>query len=121
MILYFAIIVNLLLAFKLWWDYRAKNKKHRIINHGLSAAIDGLIYTVSAWFLFGFDAGGWILLAIGYRWIMFDFLFNKLNDDDWDHYGLSSKLDRFMRVLGKWHLVPKILTIVLAVALILIF
>lgn len=114
---YFIIIVNTLLVFKLWWDKRAKDSG-RIINHSLSAAIDVFIYTISGWFLFGWDAGGWILSAIGYRWIMFDLLFNLVNNDSWNHYGKSSCTDRFLIKLGKFHLVPKICLILLSAILI---
>ena len=117
--IYFIIIVNVLLAFKLWWDYRAKNKG-RIINHGLSAGIDGLIYVISAWFLFGFDAGGWIVIAIGYRWIFFDLLFNKLNGWKWNHYGRSSWQDRQLKKLGKYHLIPKFALIIIGIIIIFI-
>ena len=116
-ILAYILIVNLLLAFKLWWDKRAKDSG-RIINHGLSAAIDGLLYTLSAWFLFGWDAGGWIVLAIGYRWLSFDILFNIINGWKWDHYGTSSKLDKFLLSIGKFHLLPKMLLIILGILII---
>jgi hypothetical protein len=114
---YFIIIVNLILVFKLFWDTIAKDSG-RIINHSLSAAIDGLLYTLSAWVCFGWDAGGWIVLAIGYRWIVFDILFNIINGWKWNHYGTSSKLDKFLLSLGNFHLVPKILLIAIGILLI---
>ena len=114
----YILIINVLLGFKLWWDWRAKNIHKRIINHELSAAIDGLLYTVSAWFCFGWYAGGWIVLAIGYRWIMFDLIFNLINDWEWNHYGSSSKLDKFLLNLGDFHLVPKLITLAIGILLI---
>ena len=115
----FILIVNALLIFKLWWDYRAKNVKHRIINHEQSAAIDGVIYIVSAWLLIGFPvAAGWVILAVGYRWVMFDIIFNLLNKWKWNHYGKSSRLDRFLGKMGAWHLAPKTALIVLGIVLI---
>ena len=113
------LIFFVLLAFKLWWDYRAKSKG-RIINHSLSALRDVLIYIVSAWLLFGWDAGGWILLALGLRWLLFDLFFNLINGWDWNHYGDSSSIDQSMKKLGKWHLIPKILIILMSVVIILI-
>ena len=117
-ILIYTLIVNALLGFKLWWDWRTKNIKKRIINHSLSAAIYGLLYTISAWFLFGWDSGGWIVLAIGYRWLLFDFFFNLINDWEWNHYGSSSKLDKFLLNLGDFHLVPKLVTLFIGIILI---
>ncbi len=114
----FIIIVNILLGFKLYWDKRAKNKG-RIINHAFSATVDTLIYILSAWWLFGVDAGGWIISALGYRWIFFDLLFNKMNGWKWNHYGLSSRIDRFMFVVGKWHIVIKLTLFLSGIALML--
>lgn len=116
-LIWFINIVTILLLFKIWWDKRAKDSG-RIINHSLSAAIDGLLYTLSAWFLFGWDSGGWIVLAIGYRWLLFDISFNLVNGWKWNHYGLSSKLDKFLHSLGKFHLLPKIFIIALGIILI---
>ena len=113
----FIVAVNLLLGFKLWWDKRAKDSG-RIINHLLSAAIDGCFYVFLAWYCTGWDAGGWIIIAIGYRWIMFDLLFNILNKDPWNHYGNSSWLDKQLKRCGKWHLVPKILLILIGIIII---
>ena len=117
--IWFILIVNILLGFKLWWDKRAKDSG-RIINHLLSAAIDGFIYTISAWFFFGWDAGGWIILGIGYRWIVFDIIFNLINGWKWNNYGKSSRLDRFLLSLGDFHLLPKILLIITGLLLILL-
>jgi len=117
MVFLYIIIVNALLAFKLWWDKRAKDKG-RVINHSLSAAIDVFIYVVSAWFCVGWDAGGWIVLAIGYRWLMFDIIFNVINEWEWNHYGSTSRLDRWLTRLNGWHLAPKIILIIFGVLLI---
>jgi hypothetical protein len=111
------LIFLVLLIFKLYWDKRAKNKG-RIINHPLSAAIDGLIYIISAWFLFGWDAGGWIVLAIALRWILFDILFNVINDWEWNHYGSSSRLDRWLTRLDVWHLAPKVILLIFGIVII---
>jgi len=118
----YIIIVNVLLAFKLGWDWYAKNKKKRIINHTKSAAIDGALYLAAAYLSFSgiILISGWIILAVGYRWLAFDVLFNLLNKDKWDHYGTSSKLDLWLTKLGKYHLAPKIGLIVLGVILILL-
>ena len=109
----YAIIVNLLLAFKVIWDYQAKNEEHRIINHGRSAIIDGAIYVLAAWLLHG-----WVyiipltLIAVGYRWIVFDLAFNLANRDKWNHYGTSSVLDRFLTKMGNYHLLIKAIPVV---------
>ena len=82
-----------LLAFKLWWDYRAKNKHKRVINHTKSALIDVLIYTTSSAILFGWEFWKWVLLACALRWILFDAVFNLLNGWKWNFCGNSSKID----------------------------
>lgn len=114
----YTLIVNALLAFKLWWDYRAK-KSGRIINHFQSATIDGLLYAVAAYFLFDLQlAISMFLFAVGYRWIFFDLIFNKINGWKWNHYGTSSKLDLFLAKCGKWHFLVKLIPIILGVLII---
>jgi len=104
----FAIIVNLLLVFKVIWDYQAKNKEHRVINHGRSGIIDGALYVASAWILYGMIyILPLVLLASGYRWIVFDIAFNLANKDKWNHYGDTSSLDKFMKKSGKYHILIK--------------
>ena len=121
------LIVNLLLGFKLWWDYRSK-KRGRIINHARSVLIDGSFYATTAFFLYCYPdwCSFWLLFGIvlssaGYRWIVFDILFNKLNKDPWDHYGLSSWLDQKLYILGKYHLIPKVIVLVTGLILIYVF
>jgi hypothetical protein len=117
-VLIYILVFSLALGFKLFWDKRAKDSG-RIINHSLSAAIDVVIYTLTAFICFGWDAGGWIVAALGLRWLLFDILFNLINGWAWGNYGTSSDLDKFLTKLGKWHLVPKIVLIILGVILIL--
>ena len=117
-VLIYLSIFSILLCFKLWWDWRAKTKKKRIINHLRSALIDGLIYGISGYLLFGWGFIGWFVLAIGLRWILFDLFFNLINDWEWNHYGSSSKLDKFLLNLGDFHLVPKLVTLALGIILI---
>lgn len=116
----YTLIVNGLLAFKLIWDYQAKNKEHRVINHGRSALIDVAIYIISGYLIYkDFRIVGAILLiSLGYRWIMFDIIFNLLNKDKWNHYGESSLLDKILKKTGKFHLVIKALPIILGLILI---
>ncbi len=118
----FISIVNILLAFKLAWDWYANNKKKRIINHFRSALIDGFLYLIAAYL--SFDTliliSGWVILAIGFRWLMFDFLFNIINNDKWNHYGKSAKLDVWLTKLGKWHLTPKFGIIITGIILIIL-
>ena len=112
-----------MLIFKLWWDYRAKNKKKRIINHLQSSLIDGGIYLVSSVLLFHNDIStvfGAVFLALGFRWVAFDILFNLLNGWKWNHYGQSSKLDLFLKRCGKYHMIPKGIVLLIGIILILI-
>ena len=111
----FLIAVNFLLAFKLGWDYYAKNVQKRIINHQRSAIIDGAIYTACILY-FGLDYG-WFFIALSFRWILFDLLFNLLNKDKWNHYGTSSVLDKFLSKTGKWHLVIKLIPAIVGIIL----
>jgi hypothetical protein len=66
--------------------------------------IDGCIYVVSSLFLFNdwFDAIGFVVMASGYRWLVFDLLFNWLNGWKWNHEGVSALLDKFMKKMGPW-------------------
>jgi hypothetical protein len=114
----FIITVNILLAFKLAWDWYAKNKQKMVINHAKSAFFDGFVYVVAAWFSFGLSGIGWVIVAVGYRWIMFDILFNLINGDKWNHYGNSAWTDKQLKKLGKWHLIPKIGVIIIGIILI---
>jgi hypothetical protein len=82
-----------LLAFKLWNDYKAKNEQKRIINHAQSAIIDGAWYFVISAVFFGLCFWKWMLLAISLRWILFDLIFNLLNGWRWNFCGNSSKID----------------------------
>jgi len=117
-VLIYLSIFSILLAFKLWWDWRAKTKKKRIINHFRSALIDGLVYGISGYLLFEWRFIGWFVLVIGLRWILFDFFFNLINGWEWNHYGSSSKLDKFLINLGDFHLLPKIGIIITGILLI---
>lgn len=119
-IYYFLIIVNILLAFKLWNDRRLHLDPNKKVNHPLSAAIDGGMYIISSWLLFGWGAIGWIVLAIGYRWLMFDLLFNLINHWEWNYYGSSSVLDKFLINLGEFHLLPKIILIIAGILIIML-
>lgn len=114
-IIYYIIIVNILLAFKLWWDYRAKNVQHRVINHELSALIDGFIYLISGFLLFGFNIGAIFLITLSYRWIFYDLGYNLLNKEEWNHYGESSKLDIFLKKTGRWHIVIKLIPAIIGI------
>ena len=119
----YILIVNILLAFKLVWDWNARVKEHRVINHARSAIIDLAVYIVSALVLFLPDAymiAGAIILALGYRWIAFDALFNIICKDKWDYYGDSSVLDRLMKKTGKYHLLVKAVPIIIGTVLCLI-
>ena len=117
----YTIIFVLLLVFKVIWDYQAKNKDHRIINHGRSAVIDGSIYVLSAWLIYGWELIiPLTLIAVGSRWVLFDLAFNIANGDKWNHYGTSSVLDRFLTKAGKYHLIIKATPVVAGIVLCLI-
>ena len=119
-VLIYLSIFSILLCFKLWWDWRAKTKQKRIINHFRSALIDGLIYGITGYLLFKWEFYGWFVLVIGLRWLLFDFFFNLINDWEWNHYGSSSKLDKFLLNLGDFHLLPKIGIIITGILLIIL-
>jgi len=103
------------LIFKLWWDTRAK-KSGRIINHNLSAGIDGAIYSASA-FVFSdstiIQAIGVVVFLAGLRWILFDMIFAKINWGTWHFHGTSSAFDRGLVKLGKWHPLVKLIPLVI--------
>jgi len=112
----------MLLVFKVWWDHRAKNKKRRIINHARSAGIDLTIYCISSYLLFNNDLlllSAWVLTGLSYRWIVFDAVFSKLNWDTWSFYGTSSWIDRQLIKAGKYHLLIKLIPLIIGVTLIL--
>jgi len=115
-----ALVVNILLVFKLFWDTRAK-RKGRVINHRRSVVIDGTIYAISVFLLFRFD---WIIMlavffiSVGYRWLMFDTLFSKINWNKWRFYGTSSRLDKLLSKVGKWDTLIKIIPIIIGLILI---
>ena len=115
-VIFFSIFI-VLLAFKLWWDWRAKSKG-RIINHFRSATIDTFIYGISSYILFCWQFYGWFVLSLGLRWLLFDLFFNIINNWEWNHYGSSSKLDKFLINLGDFHLLPKIGIIISGIILI---
>lgn len=115
-LIYTAVFLGLLI-FKLIWDKKAKDSG-RIINHFQSALIDGILYTLSAYLLFGFRGVGYVVTAVGFRWLLFDIFFNLINNWEWNHYGSSSKLDKWLINLKDFHLVPKIITIAIGIALI---
>ena len=109
-------IINALLIFKLGWDWYAKNKQKRVIDHFRSALIDGIIYAMSIYFLK--ISWFYLLFAVSYRWIVFDIAFNKLNGWSWDNYGSTSKIDLFMKKTGKWHIAIKLIILTLSTVLI---
>ena len=111
------------LAVKLFGDWCYKKYKKRIINHTVSAIIDLNIYVVLAVLTFW---GSWLAIVggvvaqLGGRWVFYDLLYNLVNKHRWDHYGKSSRLDRWLTQVGRYHIVPKIGTIVVGIILILV-
>lgn len=128
----FIIIVNLLLVIKLIWDTYNKKVRKRIINHSLSALIDGILYSAASLLLFHFVEGwkliecvGVVFLATSYRWIFFDAIFAKINYGTWDKHGQSSKVDQFLlwfdKRIGRWHVLIKLVPVAIGMSLILIW
>jgi len=103
------------LGFKLWWDTRAK-KSGRIINHNLSAGVDGAIYSASALIFMDctiVQAIGVVVFLAGLRWILFDSIFAKINWGTWHFHGTSSAFDRGLVRLGKWHPLVKLIPLII--------
>jgi len=115
----FFAIVNLLLIIKLAWDWYAKNKQKRVISHSRSVLFDGALYAIFVYII----PLSWTYILTGgaYRWIFFDYFFNKLNGWRWDHYGKTSRIDVFMGKTGKWHIVIKLAVLIFSLWLTRIF
>ena len=115
----YVIVFVLIIGTKLLWDYHAKNTEHRIINHTFSAVLDTILFSSVALFLFSYlaHANIWISvgsvgLALSFRWVLFDILFNLENKNKWDHTGQSSKMDRALAKYGQWlKLIPMAISI----------
>ena len=86
-----------LLAVKLGWDWYQKNREHRIINHGKSAFYDFCLYIPLVYFPNNYDDFSLVLFGILQlalaRGVLFDPLFNLLNNWKFFHLGNSSLLD----------------------------
>ena len=101
-LIYIAIFIILLL-FKGWWDHRAK-KKGRIISHSRSSIIDGVLYLVSAYFLFCAPVwcSVWFMVGVMWasfaaRWLLYDLLYNVINKEKYNHLGGSAGLDGLLK------------------------
>ena len=84
-----------------WWY---KNKKKKIIPHGVSVAIDGLIYLLAAYFLFCAPewCSVWFMVGVMFtsgaaRWILYDLIYNIVNKEKLNHLGGSSGLDGMLK------------------------
>ena len=124
-IIIFIIAINLTIAFKLWWDWTAKNKEGRIIKHGLSSVIDGSLYVISSLVILGLFGKfnlivqiGSVVLAVSWRWIIFDILFGDIYWNGIDWHGKSSKLDVWLVKLGRFHFLIKLVPVAIGLALI---
>ena len=120
-----AIVFITLLGIKLFWDTYNRKVRKRVINHGVSSLIDGSIYAVTIYFYICTEGCtewyflGWLILTASLRWLLFDLLFAKVNYDKWVYYGKSAWLDVQLTKLGKWHFVPKLIMIGIAINMIL--
>jgi len=85
------------------YDYIAKNKFKRVINHNFSAFMMVIFYGILSSYIFN-DVllySNWVafvafILALSIQWILFDILFNIANKDELMHVGKTSKLDKFL-------------------------
>lgn len=120
-IIFFSIFL-VALIFKLFWDYRVKNKEKRVINHLKSSIIDGLIYVASALILFGFTCtgAGFVFIAIGLRWVLFDIIFNLLNGWKWNHEGESAKTDKLLKKFRKFDILIRVSPIVIGILILIL-
>lgn len=121
----FIIVINLIIASKVWLDWRAKNKEHRIINHTVSSVISGSLYILASIIILGVWGKfhwsvliGSVILAVSWRWIIFDLVFAKLNWGVWDKHGTSSRVDVFLTKLGKYHYLIKLVPIAIGIGVI---
>ena len=94
-ILAYILIFTNLLIFKIFWDCKATHLDKRQIDKGRSAAVDLLIYAISAVALLKgiVNIVGAIIIAIGARGLLFDLLFNWVNGWKWHFCGTTSKVD----------------------------
>lgn len=85
-----------------WWY---KNKKKKIINHGLSSGIDIAIYIVAGYFfiiapyepvsvLFSI---GVLVTTLSMRWWLYDLIYNIINKEKYNHLGGSAGLDQLLK------------------------
>lgn len=125
-LIYIAIFISQLgiKAFGDWW-YKKYEKK--IINHGASVIIDGLIYTLAAYFLFCAPNQCSVLFMFGIVWLsgstrglLYDLIYNWINNHRWNHYGNSAYWGKIMKKVGKWHMLVKFGLIVIGIILIII-
>lgn len=124
-IIIYIIAINALLVFKLVWDWIAKNKQKRIINHLRSSIIDVSLYTILAIALFHFRDDlelivvvGIVIVTVDYRWIAFDALFSLINGKGIDWHGTSSKIDVFLMKFGRYHFFIKLIPVAIGFGLI---
>jgi len=118
-------IVAFQIIFKVIWDWRAKNVEGRIISHPFSWFMNFIVSTISAHYIFNDVLGqshlyvlGVLLITSSIFWIVFDIIFNELNDWVWNHYGKSAYTDKLLTKAGKFHLLVKSIPAIIGIALI---
>jgi hypothetical protein len=122
--IFFIVVISLLLGFKLWWDFRAKNVEGRVINHARSALVDVVIYIAASGVFYPdfYAMVGAVIFACGFRWILFDAIFAKINWGTWIFYGESSWIDKQMAKLhekfGLKHLLIKLIPLLIGILLV---
>ena len=107
-ILYIALVFVVMLIIKVANDYYAKNYAHRIINHGFSAWMDVIFYAVASSYFINDYAGlsncialTMFLMLLSFRWLLFDAIFNVINNNTLMHVGKSAWLDKLMQPLSE--------------------
>ena len=125
-LIYISIFI-LQLGVKAFGDWWYKKYKKKIISHGLSVAIDGLIYTIAAYFLFCAPIWCSIIFMIGIVWtsgamrgILYDLIYNWINEHEWNHYGNSAYWGKLMKKAGKWHMAIKFGLVIIGIIFIIL-
>ena len=103
-LLIYILIVHLYIAFKLWWDHRARTRDKRVINHRTSGAVNVLLYTSSALVLLVPQYGWWVAGCIlwssfFWKWLLFDLGYNIIFKNKWSYCGNWSWIDKKVDLL----------------------
>lgn len=100
-ILIYIAIFTFQLCLKALGDWWYKKYKKRIINHGVSSAIDIVIYVISGYFFIvvpfeptsAIFAIGTLIFTLSLRWWLYDLIYNIVNKEKLNNLGGSAWLD----------------------------